>query len=152
MSDLRDLYQEVILDHGKNPRNHGRPAGCNRSSHGYTPLCGDKVTIYLTIEDGVVTDVGFEGAGCAISMASASLMTEVLKGKAVADVEAIFRRFHELMTGEDDPADDLGESMDLDKLLVLSGVREFPIRVKCATLAWHTMNAAVEGRDDVSTE
>jgi len=152
MSELRDLYQEVILDHGKNPRNHGRPVGCNRKSHGYNPLCGDKVTIYLNVEDGVVTDVGFEGAGCAISMASASLMTEILKGKTVEEAAAIFNRFRDIVMGQDDPVVDFGDSPDFDRLLVLSGVREFPMRVKCATLAWHTMTAAVEGQDEVSTE
>ena len=153
MSDLRELYQEVILDHGRNPRNCRRPDGCNRKCHGYNPLCGDKVTIYLKVEDGVVEDVGFEGSGCAISMASASLMTEILKGKTVEEAQILFGSFRELVMGEDETAEGSGEPVDLDKLVVLSGVREFPMRVKCATLAWHTMTAAMnEGEAEVTTE
>lgn len=154
MSDLRDLYQEVILDHGRNPRNFRRPEGCNREANGYNPLCGDKVTVYLRLADGRVEEAGFTGAGCAISVASASLMTEVLKGKTVDEVEKLFARFRGLVMGENDAVDGAGgQADDLDKLVVLSGVREFPMRVKCATLAWHTMAAAAEGKkDEVSTE
>ena len=139
MNDLRELYQEVILDHSRQPRNFGRPDPCNREAEGYNPLCGDRVTIFLQIEDDTVQDVCFEGNGCAISLASASLMTEFLKGKSVDEARAVFGRFHDAMTGED--AQDMAS---LDKLAVLSGVREFPMRVKCATLAWHTFTAALD--------
>lgn len=153
MSELRELYQEVILDHGKHPRNFHRPKGCNRESQGYNPLCGDKITIYLTLEDGLVKDAGFEGAGCAISMASASLMSETLKGKTVEEVRALFERFRGFVMGQENPLEAAGDTPDLDKLVVLSGVREFPMRVKCATLAWHTMSAAMEGRkEEVTTD
>jgi len=148
MSDLRELYQEVILDHHKRPRNFRRLETANRQAEGYNPLCGDKVSLYLRLEDGVVRDIGFQGSGCAISTASASMMTESLKGKSEAEVETLFRRFHDLLTGRPEtPASDLG------KLAVFSGVREFPVRVKCATLAWHTLRAALEGRQEtVATE
>jgi nitrogen fixation NifU-like protein len=150
MSDLRELYQAVILDHNKKPRNFRALPGANRSAEGYNPLCGDKVTIYLQLEDGVVRDVSFQGSGCAISTASASLMTEALKGKTVAEVEAIFEKFHGVVAGEPGPA---GETPGLGKLSVFAGVREFPTRVKCATLAWHTLHAALEGAEKtVSTE
>ncbi len=154
MSDLRDLYQEVILDHGRNPRNFRKPADCNREANGYNPLCGDKVTVYLRIDgEGRVEEAGFTGTGCAISMASASLMTEVLKGKTLAQAERLFERFRRLVMGTGDAAGAAADSDDLDKLVVLSGVREFPMRVKCATLAWHTMAAAAEDeRNEVSTE
>lgn len=150
MDELRELYQEMILDHGREPRNFGRPEGANRQAHGDNPLCGDRIDIFLRLKDGVVADLGFEGAGCAISQASASMMTELLKGKTEAEVSALFDRFHALMTGKDDvpaPGDD-----DLDKLVVLAGVRQFPMRVKCATLAWHTLNAALAGNEEVTTE
>jgi nitrogen fixation NifU-like protein len=149
MPDLRDLYQEVILDHNRKPRNFGRLAGANRSAEGFNPMCGDKLTLYLKLVDGVIDDVRFEGSGCAISTASASLMTEALKGKSEAEVKAMFEGFHALLTTGDgaDPAVPLG------KLRVLSGVREFPVRVKCATLAWHTLNAALRGESHpVSTD
>jgi len=146
--DLRDLYQEVILDHSRHPRNFGHEDHANRRVRGSNPLCGDRMTLYLTVEDGVVKDAKFEGNGCAISMASASLMTERVKGMKADDAKALFRRFHELVTGEEAPSDPA-----LDKLAVFSGVREFPVRVKCATLAWHTLAAALEGREgEVSTE
>lgn len=153
MSALRELYQEVILDHGKSPRNFGKPADFTCESNGHNPLCGDTVTIYLQVEAGVVVDVGFEGRGCAISIASASMMTEILRGKNFAQVRAMFERFHHLVT-EDEAACQGGfDSDEFDKLMVLSGVREFPMRVKCATLAWHTMQAALKGNDqEVSTE
>jgi nitrogen fixation NifU-like protein len=148
MSDLRELYQEVILDHHKKPRNFRRPAEANRSAVGYNPLCGDKVTVYLQLEDGRVKDIGFQGSGCAISTASASLMTESVKGKTPAEAEALFHRFQDLVRGEA-PADGPG----LGKLAVFAGVREFPVRVKCATLAWHTLRSALQGKaEPVSTE
>ena len=147
--DLRELYQEVILDHSKHPRNFGHPDAANRRALGNNPLCGDQLALYLTFEDGVVREVAFEGNGCAISMASASLMTEAVKGKTEAEVRDLFARFHELVTIDDANVD----ADALDKLAVFSGVREFPVRVKCATLAWHTLVAAIEGRtEDVSTE
>jgi nitrogen fixation NifU-like protein len=148
MSDLRELYQQVILDHHKRPRNFRKLQGANRTAQGFNPLCGDKVQIYLVVDDGAVRDVGFEGSGCAISTASASMMTEALKGKPLAEIEALFRQFHELVTGKSDPDPAL-----LGKLAVFAGVREFPLRVKCATLAWHTLLAALQGKSDrVATE
>jgi nitrogen fixation NifU-like protein len=144
MSDLRDLYEDVILDHNRNPRNYPKtPAGANHHAHGFNPLCGDEFTVHLRVEDGVIKDVGFEGAGCAISTASASLMTEAVMGKTEAEAEEIFANMHKLLTEEG------GESYlpKVGKLAVLSGVREYPMRVKCATLAWHTMHAALESVD-----
>jgi len=147
MSDLRDLYQETILDHNKRPRNFKKLEDANRSADGYNPLCGDKVKVYLRVEDGRVQDLSFEGSGCAISKASASVMTESLKGKSVQEVESIFKRFRDLVMGKAGEADDLG------KLVVFSGVCEFPTRVKCATLAWHALQAALqENKEAVSTE
>ena len=140
MSDLRDLYQEVILDHGKNPRNFGKLEGAH-SAHGHNPLCGDLVTVYVIVQDGVIEDIKFEGSGCAISTASASMMTQALKGKSVEDVQKLFDRFHSVVTGRADA--DLGTE-DLGKLAVFEGVAEFPLRVKCATLSWHTLQAALE--------
>ena len=153
MSELRELYQEVILDHGRSPRNFARPAGANRECDGFNPLCGDKVHVFLTVRDGVVEDVGFEGAGCAISMASASMMTEILKGKTEAQVKTLFERFHDLVMGAAEISDADLDDPDLERLVVLVGVREFPMRVKCATLAWHTMTAALDGAEaEVRTE
>ena len=150
MPDLRELYQEVILDHHKRPRNFRKLENANRQADGYNPLCGDKVSVYLLIEDGIVRDVGFVGTGCAISTASASMMTESLKGKSEAEVEALFTRFHNLVTDHLPPGDDLS---GLGKLAVFAGVREYPVRVKCASLAWHTMHAALErSRETVATE
>ena len=148
MSDLREIYQEVIFDHYRAPRNYRPLAGANHKAEGYNPLCGDKVTVYLKVDDGVIKDLSFEGVGCAISTAAASLMTEALKGKKVADVEHFFQDFQHMVTGADtSPQPQLG------KLEVLAGVREFPSRVKCATLAWHTLLAALKGeRRPVSTE
>jgi len=148
MNDLRELYQEVIFDHYRTPRNRRVLAEANRRAEGYNPLCGDKVTVYLDIEDGIIRDASFEGVGCAISTATASLMTEALKGRKVAEVESLFRDFQEMVTErEASPRPQLG------KLEVLGGVREFPGRVKCATLAWHTVLAALKGRGGtVSTE
>lgn len=143
MSDLRDLYQEVILDHVRRPRNSGALAGASHRADGDNPLCGDKVTIFLSVEDGRITDVRFQGRGCAISLASASLMTEAIKGKTEADVRAMFERFHTGLTAKDEE-DAANALADLDKLAVFSGVREFPVRVKCATLPWHTLVAALD--------
>jgi nitrogen fixation NifU-like protein len=149
MSDLRELYQEVILDHHKKPRNFRTQAGV-RHVDGFNPLCGDKLTVYLKMEGDVIRDVSFQGSGCAISTASASMMTERLKGKTRAEAEAIFKSFHDLVTGKDEGAFD---EETLGKLAVFSGVREFPVRVKCASLPWHTFHAALEGEDKtVSTE
>ena len=149
--DLHDLYEEVILDHNRNPRNYPhRPADANRRADGFNPLCGDEVTIHLTLSDGRVTDIGFEGHGCAISTASASLLTESVKGKTEAEATALFDRVHGMLTaeGDEEPALDA-----LGKLAVLSGVRHYPMRVKCASLAWHTLRAALTGaRDSVTTE
>ncbi len=151
MFDLRELYQEVILDHAKQPRNFGHPPACNRQAKGHNPLCGDRLTVYLTVEKGVVTDAAFEGAGCAISMASASLMTEMLKGKTEAEAQALFTEFHALVAG--DGTESAGGAEDLGKLAVFSGVREYPVRVKCATLPWHAFVAALKGKQDsVTTE
>lgn len=146
MSDLNDLYQETILDHSKRPRNFRRlPEG--RHAEGYNPLCGDRVTVHLKLEGDRVSDVSFQGSGCAISTASASLMTESLKGRTLPEAEALFERFHALVAGEGEVSPELG------KLAVFSGVREYPMRVKCATLAWHTFKAALRGAEQrVSTE
>ncbi|RJG08019.1 SUF system NifU family Fe-S cluster assembly protein [Noviherbaspirillum cavernae] len=148
MGDLRDLYQEVIFDHYRKPRNFHALADANRSAEGFNPLCGDRLTLYLDVEDDVITDASFEGTGCAISMASASLMTEHIKGRRVQEAEKLFADFHELVTHEHGT-----QSSDLGKLEVLGGVREFPARVKCATLAWHTLRAALSRQTEpVSTE
>ena len=150
MSDLRELYQELILDHTKKPRNFRKLETANSKADGHNPLCGDKVTVYLEMENDVVKDVSFQGSGCAISTASASMMTESLKGKTKAEVEILFARFHELLTGKEDY---VPEADKLGKLIVFSGVKEFPIRVKCATLAWHTLRAAMDNQEQpVSTE
>ncbi len=150
MSDVGQLYQEVILDHYKRPRNFRKLDGASRNAEGYNPLCGDKVTVYVKLEDGVVRDISFQGSGCAISTASASMMTTSLKGKTVAEAEVLFQSFRLLVTGQPDRALDRGE---LGKLAVFSGISEFPIRVKCAILAWHTMLAALEEKTEtVSTE
>jgi len=148
MNELGELYQQVILDHNKQPRNFHEVDGSNRQAEGYNPLCGDRLTLYAKIEDGIVRDVGFIGSGCAISKASASMMTEAIKGKPLAEVEKIFKSFHGLVTEE---APDGGEQADLGKLVVFSGVREFPMRVKCATLAWHTLRAALENQEGTAT-
>jgi nitrogen fixation NifU-like protein len=148
-TEIKDLYQQVIVDHSKRPRNFRRLEGATRKVDGYNPLCGDKITIYLKVEDGVVKDISFEGTGCAISTASASLLTESLKGKTLSDAEALFESFHGLVTGLEPPA----EAPKLGKLAVFSGVCDYPTRVKCATLAWHTLHAALAGEDGkVSTE
>jgi nitrogen fixation NifU-like protein len=140
--DVRELYQSTILDHNKRPRNFRVPEHANREARGDNPLCGDKITVHVQVEDGVVKDVGFQGSGCAISRASASLMTEAVKGRRIEEVEELFERFHGLLTG---PPTGPVDASDLGKLAVFSGVREYPVRVKCATLAWHTVRAAVRG-------
>jgi len=147
MSDLTDLYQEVILDHNKRPRNFHAIDNASHSAEGYNPLCGDRLNLYLTLDNGVVTDVGFQGSGCAISKASASLMTDSIKGRPIEEVRDLFRRFHAMVTTPpDQPVENLG------KLSVLSGVREFPVRVKCASLAWHTLKAALDREQLTSSE
>jgi nitrogen fixation NifU-like protein len=146
---LRDLYQEVILDHSKSPRNFRVPEGASREARGYNPLCGDRITLFVDVEGGVVRNIGFQGAGCAISTASASMMTEALKGKTEAEAEKLFATFHALVTGRSELVDE--ES--LGKLAVFAGVRDYPVRVKCATLAWHTLKAALAQQEEaVSTE
>jgi nitrogen fixation protein NifU and related proteins len=146
-AELQDLYQEVILDHNRRPRNF-RVIEDGSSAEGFNPLCGDRVTVYLKVENGTITDVSFQGSGCAISKASASLMTESVKGKTIEEAAALFDRFQRMITA---PADNSTES--LGKLTVLAGVRQFPVRVKCATLAWHTLRSAVDARNGVvSTE
>jgi nitrogen fixation NifU-like protein len=148
MSDLRDLYQEVIFDHYKRPRNRHALEHASHEAEGHNPLCGDDVKVYLDVEGGVIRDAAFEGGGCAIATASASLMTEALKGRRVEEVEHLFGEFHDMVTGREAPAHG-----KLGKLEVLGGVREFPARVKCATLAWHTLRAALEQRRGrISTE
>lgn len=147
-ADLRELYQELIIDHGRRPRNYGPLTEANRSAEGFNPLCGDRLTLHLRIDGGVIADARFEGVGCAISTASASLMTEALKGKTEAQAEALFAGFHALVTGVATPA-----AATLGKLAALGGVRAYPARVKCATLAWHTLEAALHGAGrPVSTE
>jgi nitrogen fixation NifU-like protein len=150
MSDLRELYQELIIDHSKRPRNFRVLEEANRKLEGYNPLCGDKITLFLELEHDRVKNVSFQGSGCAISTASASVMTESVKGKTPAEAEALFAVFHDLVMGKP-PA--MGKTPDLGKLAVFSGVSEFPARVKCATLAWHTLHAALQGKGEtVSTE
>jgi nitrogen fixation NifU-like protein len=151
MHELRELYQEVILDHSKRPRNFREMEGASGKAEGFNPLCGDKATVYVRLEGDVVKDVSFKGAGCSISTASASMMTEALKGKTRAEVEALFERFHALITrGPSFPAE--GAVPELGKLAVFSGVGEFPVRVKCASLPWHTVKAALRGEGQASTE
>ena len=148
MSELQELYQELVLDHHRRPRNFQKLAGANRTAEGYNPLCGDKVTIYVKLNGDVIQEISFEGSGCAISKASASMMTDSLKGKTTAEAEALFDRVHKMLTGELDPkvySDKLG------KLAVLSGVCNFPARVKCASLSWHTLHAALKGEGGVAS-
>jgi len=150
MSDLSELYQQVILDHSKKPRNFQRLEEANRTAEGYNPLCGDQITVYLLLDDNVIRNISFLGSGCAISKASASMMTASLKGKTKAEAEALFERFHRLITGASDTAVD---PKALGKLAVFSGVFEFPVRVKCASLPWHTLRAALDAkRETVSSE
>jgi nitrogen fixation NifU-like protein len=148
MPDLRDLYQDVILEHCKAPRNYRELAAANHKAEGFNPLCGDHFTVYVDLEGDRIRDIAFQGSGCAISKASASMMTQSLKGKTRADAEDLFKRFHRLVTGQEDN----GNKTELGKLAVFSGVSEFPVRVKCATLAWHALHAALEGAQAASTE
>jgi nitrogen fixation NifU-like protein len=151
MTEMRELYQEVILDHNQQPRNFGTLDDANRTAEGYNPLCGDSIKLQLRVEDGIVREAAFEGHGCAIVTASASLMTEALKGKTVEEAEALFEHMMQLLTG--DPSQEAEVAPELGKLAVFSGVREYPLRVKCATLAWHTMHAALqEQAEAVRTE
>jgi nitrogen fixation NifU-like protein len=148
MSDISDLYQEVILDHNKRPRNFQKLETANRSAEGFNPLCGDQITVYLLIEDSVIKDISFQGSGCAISKASASMMTAALKGKSQQEGEILFNKVHEMLTGTAK-----GDPEELGRLAALSGVCNFPARVKCASLAWHTLRAALEEKlEPVSTE
>lgn len=150
MSDLDDLYQELILDHKKRPRNYGRIAQPGGQAEGFNRICGDRLTVYVDVAGDKVKNIAFEGSGCAISTASASLMTEAVKGKSVAEAHSLFERFHKLVTG--DPTKEV-EDESLGKLAALGGVRKYPVRVKCATLAWHTLEAALQHRGEVvSTE
>ncbi len=153
MSDVRDLYQEVILDHSKHPQNFHKPDGANRTAEGFNPLCGDTVNVHVKLDADVIADIGFEGSGCAISKASASLMTVGVKGKTKAQAGMLFDSFHAMITKEPNTALDPALLGSLGKLAVFSGVREYPARIKCATLAWHTLKAALEGKEiTVSTE
>ena len=149
MSELSELYQEVILDHNKKPRNFHKLENANRRAEGFNPLCGDQLNVYLHVEDDQVKEVSFEGSGCAISKASASMMTQAVKGKTKAEAEILFNEFHRMAMGE---LDEETEPNHLGKLTIFAGVREFPARVKCATLSWHTMHAALEGQDVATTE
>lgn len=156
MADLRELYQEVILEHSKAPRNFREIPGANHKAEGYNPLCGDHFTVYLNLEDeavekgGMIRDISFQGSGCAISKASASMMTQSVKGKSRAEAEKLFQQFHNLVTGQTRAEESKAE---LGKLGVFAGVSEFPVRVKCATLAWHTLRAALKGQiEPASTE
>jgi len=150
MSDLSDLYQEVILDHNRRPRNFGQLPDATRTAKGYNPLCGDRLTLYLKLDGDRIDGVAFEGSGCAISKASASLMTDAIKGQSTALAAALFERFHQMITT---PIDQPVDEDSVGKLAVLAGVREFPARVKCASLAWHTLKAALDNTaDPVKTE
>jgi nitrogen fixation NifU-like protein len=148
MPELRDLYQEIILEHSKHPRNYRALEAANRTAEGFNPLCGDHFTIYVDVKDGRIRDISFQGSGCAISKASASIMTQAVKGKRIEEAEELFEKFHHVVTGKDSV-----ESNNLGKLGAFAGVSEFPIRVKCATLAWHALHAALQGEQQaVSTE
>ena len=149
MSELSELYQQVILDHNKKPRNFHKLETANRTAEGYNPLCGDQLNIYLEVEGDQVKDISFEGTGCAIFKASASMMTQAVKGKTKAESEQLFQEFHRLLT--DETIEETEES-HLGKLTIFTGVREYPVRVKCATLSWHTMRAALEGEEKATTE
>jgi nitrogen fixation NifU-like protein len=150
-ADLRELYQETILDHSKKPRNFREMPEATGRAQGFNPLCGDKATVYVRLEDGVVKDVSFKGAGCSISTASASIMTESLRGKSREEVEQLFERFHALITSDPSRAGE-NAAPELGKLAAFSGVCEFPVRVKCASLPWHTLKAALQGEGQASTE
>jgi nitrogen fixation NifU-like protein len=146
MSELSELYQELILDHNRRPRNFGTLPDANRRAEGYNPLCGDRLKVYLRLEDDRIAGVSFEGSGCAISKASASLMTDAVKGQTIGDATALFDRVHAMLTL---PLDRAVDTTGVGKLAVLSGVREFPVRIKCASLAWHTLKAALAASPDV---
>jgi nitrogen fixation NifU-like protein len=148
MSELTELYQEVILDHNRKPRNYGEMENFSGQADGYNPLCGDRIKVFLRLEGGQITDIKFQGTGCAISQASASLMTEALKGKSVDDSNRLFEDFRSLVTGNSPNA----TSKSLGKLMVFGGVSKYPVRVKCATLAWHTLKAALEDQGQCTTE
>jgi nitrogen fixation NifU-like protein len=150
VTELYELYQQVILDHNKKPRNYHKLETASTKSEGFNPLCGDRLTVYVQMEGDQIKDISFEGSGCAISKASASLMTESVKGKSKAEIEALFKRVHQMLTAPPDASVDIA---GLGKLAAFSGVREFPVRVKCATLAWHTLNSALEKKQEpVTTE
>jgi nitrogen fixation NifU-like protein len=149
MSELSELYQQVILDHNKKPRNFQKLEGANRVSEGFNPLCGDQLTVYMLMADGVVSDLSFVGTGCAISKAAASMMTQAVKGKTRDEAQTLFHEFHRMVTGE---LDEASEPNHLGRLTIFAGVRDYPARVKCASLAWHTMHAALEGEDTATTE
>jgi nitrogen fixation NifU-like protein len=149
MSELSELYQQVILDHNKKPRNFHKLETANRTAEGYNPLCGDQLNIYVQVEDDQVIDVSFEGSGCAISKASASMMTQAVKGKSKQEAELLFDEFHRMVTGRLNEED---EPNQLGRLTIFAGVRDFPVRVKCATLAWHTLHAALNNLQIISTE
>lgn len=149
MSELSDLYQQVILDHNKKPRNFQKLETANRVAEGHNPLCGDQLTVYLQFDDGVVKEITFEGQGCAISKAAASMMTQSVKGKTKDEAESLFNQFHQMVTGA---LDEEQAPNQLGRLKIFAGVRDYPARVKCASLSWHTMRAALEGQHEVSTE
>jgi len=149
MSELSELYQQVILDHNKKPRNFHKLEAGNRSAEGFNPLCGDQLTVYMQLEDEVVKDISFEGSGCAISKAAASMMTQSVKGKSKQEAESLFNEFHKMVTGE---LDEEATPNNLGSLTIFAGVRDFPARVKCASLSWHTMHAALHGQEVISTE
>ena len=148
MFDIKDLYQDIIVDHNRNPRNFGKLEGANKTLEGFNPLCGDKLTLYLKTNDNKIEDIAFDGSGCAISVASASLMTDAMKGKTLEEAETLFNEFHNLITTDDDY-----DSEHLGKLAALAGVKDYPARVKCASLCWHTLHSAIQGEaTPVSTE
>jgi nitrogen fixation NifU-like protein len=149
MSELSELYQQVILDHNKKPRNFRKLESANHSAEGFNPLCGDQLTVYLNLEDDSVKEISFEGSGCAISKAAASMMTQAVKGKSKQEAEQLFSEFHQMVTGG---LDEENSKNGLGNLKIFSGVREFPVRVKCASLPWHTMHAALNNQELVSTE
>jgi nitrogen fixation NifU-like protein len=149
MSELSELYQQVILDHNKKPRNFRKLETPSHTAEGYNPLCGDQLTVYLNVEDELVKEVGFEGSGCAISKAAASMMTQAVKGKSKEQAEALFKEFHSMVIGE---LDEEAEENSLGNLKIFAGVREFPVRVKCATLPWHTLHAALNKQSQITTE
>ena len=150
MAELDELYQEVILDHNRSPRNYRTIADANRKAQGYNPLCGDQIIVYLKLEDGVIKDISFQGSGCAISKASASMMTAELKGKSETEAKKLFENVHKMLTGESNENERHG-TVEVGKLVILSGVSKFPARVKCATLAWHTVQSALNGGEQVAS-